>query len=149
VATDAVLKQAIIVNGWEYAVVTRAVAGLICLVVLVIALGGFYGLLGVAVAVLLAAMVTLAMDLRFAVREVVTVDVRKFVLKPIGCGFLVGSVLLLLNGATPVTRLVAGVLTFAIAAFAMRLLPSEERVFLKAALGHSLGRRLPAQSGSE
>jgi len=40
-------------------------------------------------------------------------------------------------------------LTFAIAAVAPRLLPREERVFVKAALGHGLGKKLPAQSGSE
>ncbi len=149
VATDAVLKQAIFVNAREYAVVTRAVAGLVCLAVLVIALGNFYGLLGAAVAVLLAATVTLAMDLRFAVREVVTVDVWKFVLKPLVCGFLVGSVLLLLDDASPLTRLVAGVLTFVIVAVVTRLLPKEERVFLKAVVGHNLSKRLPAQSGGE
>ena len=40
-------------------------------------------------------------------------------------------------------------LTFAVAAIALRLLLREERVFIKAALGHGVGKKLPAQFDRE
>jgi PST family polysaccharide transporter len=148
VATDMMLKQAIVAGGRTYAVVTRAIAGLVCLAALVLALGKFYGLIGAAAAVFLAAAVTLSLDLRFVVREVLTIDVATFVLKPLAGAILVGSVLLLLEGASLLLQLTAGALVCAVAVWALRLLPKDEREFLKAALGHSVGKRLPAESSN-
>jgi hypothetical protein len=105
-------------------------------------------LIGAAAAVFLAAAVTLALDLRFVVREVLTIDVATFVLKPLAGAILVGSVLLLLEGASLLLQLTAGALVCAVAVWALRLLPKDEREFLKAALGHSVGKRLPAESSN-
>ena len=59
VATDAMLKQAMIANGQEYAVVTRALAGLAVLALLVLGLGHEFGLVGAAAGVLTASAFTL------------------------------------------------------------------------------------------
>jgi O-antigen/teichoic acid export membrane protein len=147
VATDTVLKQAMIASRKEYAVVTRALAGLACLAVLVIALGHRFGLIGAAAAVLTASAATLAMDLRFVAREVLPIDALRFVVKPIACALLAGGVLLLLNGAPLFLRLGAGLLTFALAAVVTRLVPKSERAFLNEAVRHGLGKRPLLESG--
>lgn len=149
VATDTVLKQAMIANGKEYAVVTRALAGLAALAVLVIGLGKFYGLIGAAAGVLASAVITLALDTRFVAREVLPLDVSQFVLKPVACALLTGGVLLLLNGASPFLRLGAGLATFALAAVVARLVPRVEQAFLRDALRHGLGKRPRLESGGE
>jgi len=146
VATDTVLKQAMIANRKEYAVVARALIGLSCLAALVIGLGHFYGLIGAAAAVLTASAVTLALDLRFVAREVLPIEAMRFVVKPVACALLAGGVLLLLNGAPLYLRLGAGVLTFTIAAIISRLLPKTERIFLRDALRQGFGKRLPVES---
>ena len=148
VATDAILKQAIVASGRESAVARRAVVGLILLTMLVVALGSLYGLQGAAVAVLLAAAAMVTLDLRFVVKEVVAFDLQKFVLWPLLCGLLVGSVLLLLDGVTTGNRLMAGVSMFLISAVAMRLVPKDEREFLKATFAQGLGKMFAARPGS-
>ena len=149
VATDTVLKQAMIANRKEYAVVVRALVGLACLVAFVIGLGYLYGLIGAAAGVLAASAVTLALDLRFVVREVLPIDALQFVVKPVVCALLAGVVLLLLDESPLWLRLVAGVLTFGIAAIIARVLPKAERIFLRDAVRHGLGKRPPVESPGE
>jgi O-antigen/teichoic acid export membrane protein len=147
VATDAVLKQAMIAHGKEYAVVSRALIGLACLAVFVVGLGYLYGLLGAAAAVIAASVVTLALDLRFVSSSVLPIDAARFVVKPVACALMAGVVLLLLNGEPLYLRLGAGVLTFALAAAVTRLLPKAEWKFLREAVRHGFGKRLPTDSG--
>ena len=108
VATDAVLKQTMIANGREYAVVARALIGLACLAALVLGLGYSFGLVGAAAGVLVAAAITLSLDTVFVSRQVLDLDVPRFLLKPLGCAFLAAAALLLLDGASPFLRLAAG-----------------------------------------
>jgi O-antigen/teichoic acid export membrane protein len=139
VGTDAVLKQAMIASGREYAVVARSLAGLVALAVLVVALGLAFGLIGAAGGVLAAASVTLMLDARFVARESPTFELRRFLLAPLACAALAGAVLLALNGAPPLLRLAAGIATYALAALAVQLLPRKERRFLRDAMRHGLG----------
>lgn len=146
VATDTVLKQAMIANRKEYAVVTRALIGLACLAILVVSLGHFYGLIGAAAAVLAASAVTLALDLRFVSRDVLPINALQFVVKPVACALLTGGVLLLLDGSPLWLRFSAGVLTFALAAIIARLLPKAEREFLRDAVRHGFGKGRKVES---
>ena len=146
VATDAVLKQAMLAHGREYAVVGRAVAGVICLVILLLALGRVFGLQGAAAAVLVAAAVTLALDLHFTIRRVLTFEVGRFVFVPIACGAALACVLLALDGAATLVRLAAALAVFLLFVVAFRLIPAREWGFLKGAFERGLLRRMPAES---
>lgn len=141
VATDAVLKQAMIASGREYAMVARSLAGLVTLAVLVVALGHEFGLIGAAAGVLAAAAVTLALDAHFVAHQSSTFEFRRFLLRPLACAAVAGAVLLALNGAPPLLRFAAGVATYASAAMALNLLPKTERRFLRDAMLHGLGRK--------
>ena len=143
VATDAMLKQAMIANGQEYAVVTRALAGLAVLALLVLGLGHAFGLVGAAAGVLAAAAFTLALDAAFVAREVGGFDATRFLWKPLACAGLAGGLLVYLDGASPLLRLAAGLATYLLAALALGLLPRAERTFLRDALRHGLGRAAP------
>jgi O-antigen/teichoic acid export membrane protein len=143
VATDAMLKQAMIANGQEYAVVTRALAGLAVLAVLVLGLGHAFGLVGAAAGVLASSAFTLGLDAGFVARKVGGFDVTRFLWKPLVCAGLAGGLLVYLDGASPLLRLAAGIATYLFAALALGLLPSAERTFLRDALRHGLGRAAP------
>jgi O-antigen/teichoic acid export membrane protein len=140
VATDMVLKQAMIANGREYAVVGRALAGLACLAALVLGLGYGFGLLGAAAGVLASAAITLALDTAFVSRQVLDFDLARFLLKPLGSALLAAAVLVALDGSSPLLRLAAGLGTYGIAATAMRLVPGEERRFLRETARLALGK---------
>jgi O-antigen/teichoic acid export membrane protein len=141
VATDFVMKQAMIANGREYAVVGRALAGLACLTALVLGLGRFFGLVGAAAGVLTSAAFTLWLDARYLARESMLHEAARFLGRPLACAFLAGGVLLALDGANPFARLAAGIGAYALAAAALRLVPRAEQAFLNDALRHGLGRR--------
>ncbi len=141
VATDFVMKQAMIANGREYAVVRRALAGLACLAVLVLGFGRAFGLVGAAAGVLAAATFTLWLDARYLARESMLREAARFLVRPLACALFAGGVLLALDGADPFTRLGAGIAAYALAAIALRLVPGAEQAFLKDALRHGLGRR--------
>lgn len=149
VATDTILKQAMIADRKEYAVVARAFAGLAFLAALVVVLGHHFGLIGAAIAVLAASALVLALDLGFVARSVLPIDAVQFVLKPLLCGLLAGGVLLLLNGEPLHTRLAAGLLAFVAAATITRLVPSAERRFLKDAMRHAFSSKEPVESGGK
>ncbi len=144
-ATDNVLKQAMIANGREYAVVVRALIGLACLAALVLGLGHFFGLIGSAAGVLASAVITFSMDTGFVARHVIAFDVPRFLLRPLGCAFLTGAVLLLLDGSSPLLRLAAGVGTYLLAATLTGLVPKDERKFLADAIRHGFGKRRQAE----
>jgi O-antigen/teichoic acid export membrane protein len=140
VATDSVLKQTMIASGREYAVVGRALAGLAALAALVLGLGYAFGLVGAAAGVLVAAAVTLALDAAFVRREISPFEATRFLGRPLACAALAGGVLVWLDGAALLLRLAAGVATFLGAAIALGVMPPAERVFLRDALRHGLGR---------
>ena len=144
IATDTVLKQAMIAHGREYAVVRRALAGLACLAAAVPGLGHLFGLTGAAIAVLVAAAFILFLDARYVAREVAALDVPQFLLKPLACALLAGAVLIVLDGASPWLRLAAGLGCFAICALVTGLVPRDEQRFLRDALHHGLGRHVVA-----
>lgn len=143
VATDSVLKQAMIANGREYAVVTRALAGLAVLAVLVLGLGHFFGLIGAAAGVLAAATLTLVLDATFVTRKVGSFDAIRYLGKPLACAGVSGALLVYLDGASPLLRFGAGLGAFLVVALAVGLLPRPEREFLRAAFQHGLGRSKP------
>jgi O-antigen/teichoic acid export membrane protein len=141
VATDTVLKQTMIANGREYAVAVRALIGIGCLAALVLGLGSAFGLIGAAAGVLLSAVVTISMDTVFVARQVLPLDVTRFVLKPVACALVAGAVLVALDGASLWLRLAAGLGTYLLAAAAARLMPAPERAFLAEAVRHGIGKR--------
>ena len=143
VATDAMLKQAMIANGREYAVVTRALAGLVALAALVLGLGHAFGLVGAAAGVLAAAVFTLALDARFVARDIGPFESMRFLWKPLACAALAGAVLVYLDRESTWVRLGAGIGTYLLASLAAGLLPRGERAFLQDALRHGLGRARP------
>ena len=143
VAADAMLKQAMIANGREYAVVTRALAGLAVLALLVLGLGHAFGLVGAAAGVLAASAFTLSLDAAFVARKVGGFDSTRFLWKPLACAGLAGGLLVYLDGESPLQRLAAGLATYLLASVALGLLPRSERAFLRDALRHGLGRAAP------
>lgn len=140
VATDAILKQTMIANGRERAVVLRALAGLTALAALVIGLGYSFGLLGAAAGVLAAAAFTLVLDARYVSHAVGSFDALRFLWKPLACGALAGAVLVYLDGASPLLRLAVGIAVFLAVASILRMLPRDERAFLRDAVRHGVSR---------
>jgi hypothetical protein len=68
-------------------------------------------------------------------------DVARFLLKPLGCALLAGSVLVALDGGSLWLRVAAGLGTYGIAAAVLQLLPPAEREFLLAAARHGFNKR--------
>lgn len=130
VAADAMVKQAMVAGRQEAAVPIRALVGTVALVVLVILLTRGLGTLGAAVAVGIAGIVTLFLDLRFTVRNVIQFDIWAALGKPFLCLGGTAVVLFALLAAPLWMRLVAAASSFLGLAVATRLLPGDERSLL-------------------
>lgn len=131
VAVDAVLQQAMLAAGYEYAAVRYSAFGVVAQMAFIVPLGYLLDLSGVALAVLLASALTLALDLRFVVRHVTAIPVRRFAAGPLAAGCLVAGVMLALHDQPFVVRLIAAIGTWGAAAVVFRLLPREEVHFIR------------------
>jgi O-antigen/teichoic acid export membrane protein len=138
-ATDAVIKQALIVEHREYAVFWRALTGTLALVALLVWLATRFDLMGAAVAVLLGALTTLTIDLVYSTR-VISMDVGRFVVRPVSAGLVVGGVLVMLAEASLLVRGGAVVVVSLLLAGVLDLFPPEERSFTREAFRRSWDR---------
>jgi len=130
IAVDIILKQAMLAGNFEYAVVPRAVVGLVVQILLIFVLGSIFDLVGVAFAILISAALVLAIDLRFVIAKLAAIEVDRFILKPLACPLLVGSVLLVIDDKDFAIRLLAATVIWLIVVVAFRLLPKKEIDFL-------------------
>lgn len=131
VAVDAVLQQVLLAAGREYAAVGHSAVGVVGQAILILLLATSLDLPGVALAVLLSAALTLALDLRIVVKHVVAIPVGRFAARPIATACLLAGVMLVtLELSFPVRTLVlAG--SWGLALVLFQLLPREELRFMR------------------
>jgi O-antigen/teichoic acid export membrane protein len=91
-AADSVMKQKMIASDNERTMVWHSTLGLIANIVLTIALGMTWGLLGVAVAVVISSAFLLTLNARFVGKHIGTINLPQAVGKPFVCALLTGLV---------------------------------------------------------
>lgn len=145
VAVDAVLQQAMLATGHEYAAARHSTYGVVGQLLLILATAPLLGLAGVSVAVLLASALPLALDLGFVVKNVASIQVRRFVTGPLVAGSVVACMMFAArNLAFPLQALVAaGGWGVTIGLF--RLLPHEELRFMMQLVSMRRAKRAPSQ----
>jgi O-antigen/teichoic acid export membrane protein len=137
---DAVLRQALLAHGREYALIGTGAVALAFKAAITASLAFAFGLEGAAVGVLLSTACGFAGDLWLAQRARIGLDIGRFVLAPLACvaaAFLTLAVV----PQTPVVTFMLGVLAFGIAAAILRVFPADERRFLLQIVQNGLRRR--------
>jgi O-antigen/teichoic acid export membrane protein len=132
VAVDAVLQQALLAAGQAYATVRHAAVGVTAqlVLILILALTSVLDLPGIALAVLLSAAVTLVMDLRYLVKHVAAIPVRRFVAGPLAATAVVAAAMFVADGHALAARVLVAVLAWAAVTMLFGLLPRDELKFM-------------------
>jgi O-antigen/teichoic acid export membrane protein len=131
VAVDAVLQQALLATGSAYRAISHTSAGLAAQFILLLLLVQPLGLPGAALAVLLASVVPLALDLAFVVRHVAPFALLRFVFAPLSATALVATALQLVGNHSFTIRLLTAAGAWLTVVIAFRLLPLEEIRFMR------------------
>ena len=131
VAVDAVLQQAMLAAGYEYTAVRYSSVGVAGQLVLILPLAYVLGLEGAALAVLLSSALTLILDLRFVVRNVVAIPVGRFATGPLAAACLVAVMILAVHDQPFVVRVLVAICSWGVATAVFRLLPREEIRFMR------------------
>jgi O-antigen/teichoic acid export membrane protein len=130
-AVDAVLQQTLLARGRSLPAIRHQGAGVLAQLALIAGLTAAYGLEGAAVAALLSALLTLALDLRYVVRNVAPIAIRRFAVAPLASVAIVGAAMLAANGQPLSIRLGVAVGGWAIAMALFRVVPMDELRFMK------------------
>jgi O-antigen/teichoic acid export membrane protein len=130
-AVDAVLQQTLLARGRSLPAIRHQGAGVLAQLALIAGLTAAYGLEGAAVAALLSALLTLALDLRYVVRHVAPIAIRRFAVAPLASVAIVGAAMLAANGQPLSIRLGVAVGGWAIAMALFRVVPMDELRFMK------------------
>jgi len=131
VAVDAVLQQVMLAAGHEYATVRHSAVGVAGQLVLILLLASALDLPGVAVAVLLSAAFTLALNLRFVARHVAPIPVGQFAAAPLAAAGLVAAMMFVVHDQPFLVRVLVLTGAWGVAAALFRLLPREELRFMR------------------
>ena len=130
VAVDAVLQQALLAAGHEYATVRHSSAGVAAQLALILLLASVLDLTGIALAVLLASAVTLFIDLRYLVKHVAAIPVRRFVVGPLAATAVVATAMFVADGHGFGMRVLVAVLAWVVVTLLFGLLPRDELKFM-------------------
>lgn len=143
VGVDAVLQQAMLATGHEYAAARHSIYGVIAQLLLILAAGPLLGLGGVAVAVLLASLMPMVLDLRFVTRRVARMPAHRFVTRPmVGC-FAVASLMFAARDQALAVQAAVAVAGWAVATVSFGLLPQEELRFMVQLVSTRRAKRSP------
>ncbi|MGH8222661.1 MAG: polysaccharide biosynthesis C-terminal domain-containing protein, partial [Woeseiaceae bacterium] len=129
-AVDAVLQQAMLARGDVFPAIRHSGAGVLGQLALILVLTALFGLSGAALAALLSSALTLALDLRFVVRNIAPISIRRFAIAPIAVAVVVGSTMFVVEDLPFASRLLAAVGSWAFAMALFRVLPREELRFM-------------------
>jgi O-antigen/teichoic acid export membrane protein len=91
-AADSVMRQNMIASDNERAMVSRSAAGVVVNIICIVLLGKLYGLLGIAVAVVLSRAILLVLDAHFVTKHICRTNLMQAVAKPFVCAMLAGFV---------------------------------------------------------
>lgn len=139
-AADSVMKQKMIASNNERAMVWLSTLGLIVNVALIIALGMVWGLLGVAVAAVLASAFLLALDARFVGRHIGPINLSQAVGNPFGCALLAGMVAVALVDQGLLIMLPATAAAYVLFLLLFRTFSAEEQLLIKQLFQRLLAR---------
>lgn len=129
-AVDAVLQQAMLARGDVFPAIRHSAAGVVGQLALLFFLTAALGLPGAALAALLSATLTLALDLRYVVSNVAEISVVRFVVVPLAAAALVAASLLVIHDASFILRLAVAVGAWTVAMALFRVFPREELRFM-------------------
>ena len=128
---DAVLQQAMLARGAVGPAIRNSAIGVAAQFGMLIAMSMMLGLPGAALAVLVSSVLTMLVDLRYLVRNVVAFSLWRFAVAPLISAFAVAVALLLSDGASFVVRALAAAGTWTLAVTTFRMIPRDERVFIR------------------
>jgi O-antigen/teichoic acid export membrane protein len=127
---DAVLQQAMLARGAVAPAVRNSAAGVAAQLALLIALSQMLGLAGAALAVLLSAALTVALDLRHLVRNVIAIPIFHFALAPMAAALSVACLMFATSHVSFAIRATLAVGSWAVAMALFRVLPRDELNFI-------------------
>jgi O-antigen/teichoic acid export membrane protein len=130
IAVDAILQQAMLATGAEYRAIRHSTVGVLSQMVLILLLATALNLPGVALAILVTSALTLALDLRFVVRNVAAFSIRRFAAAPLAAASLVAGLMLVVDDYPFVVRLLVAIGSWAAAMILFRVLPRDELRFM-------------------
>ncbi len=133
-AVDGVLRQTMLAARHEYSAVRRSLAGLVIQFLVIASTARLYGLVGVSLGMLIAAILMLGVDIVFVRKRVTTVRVWMAVVAPLSTALLIGAALALIDYDAILTRIVVAAVGWMLAVAVLRLLPGEEFKLLRQVL---------------
>jgi O-antigen/teichoic acid export membrane protein len=138
-SADTILKQVIIASDNEMSMLRRSVAGVLVPILLTIVLVTFFGINGVAMAIVGASMFIVVLDVHFVVRHVVKLDFADAIIKPLLCA--AGAVAVALDGHHLLLIITAAGLTYLTSLFLLRTFSADELSLMRSIPGGLLKKR--------
>jgi O-antigen/teichoic acid export membrane protein len=140
-SADTILKQVIIASDNELSMLRRSAVGVLVQVLLTIVLVTYFGINGVAMAIVGASVFIVALDAHFVVRHVVTLDFADAIVKPLVCAAGAGAVALALGGHNLLLVVAAAGFTYLASLFLLRTFSADELSLMRSIPGGLLKKR--------
>jgi O-antigen/teichoic acid export membrane protein len=128
---DLVLKQVMIASHKEHALLWRSCWGMVVQVALMVFLAKLFGIVGVAVSVVLASIFVLFLDVRFVRRHLTPVDVVSGAVRPLLCAMTSGAVVLALGEQNLLVTIAAFAITYVATILLFRAFTPAEMTILR------------------
>jgi O-antigen/teichoic acid export membrane protein len=125
-SVDTILKQVIIASDNEISMLRRSAVGVLVQILLTIVLVTYFGITGVAMAIVGASAFILALDAHFVVRHVVNLDFADAIVKPLLCAAAAGAVALALDRHHLLLVAAAAGFTYLASLFLLRTFSADE-----------------------
>ena len=140
-SADTILKQVIIASDHEVSMLRRSAAGVLVQILLTILLVSFFGINGVALAIVGASMFIVTLDAHFVTRHVVRLDLADAIVKPLLCAAGAGAVALILDGHHLLLIIAAAGFTYLASLFLLRTFSADELSMMRSIPGSLLKKR--------
>lgn len=140
-AADMVLKQAMIASDNEKAMLWRAGASVALQIALTVILAKYFGIQGVAAAIVAAGMLMFALDAHFVSRHVVQLNLVASLAGPLLCAAIAGAVALALADYNLLIVAALAGSTYLASLFLFRTFSADELMLLRSLPGHLLKKR--------
>jgi O-antigen/teichoic acid export membrane protein len=140
-SADMILKQAMIASDHEMSMLRRSAAGLFVQVLLTVTLVHFFGIEGVAIAIVAASAFIVGLDIHFVSRHIAGLDFLGAVAKPLLCAAGAGAIALILGGHNLLLIAAATGVTYLCTLFLLRTFSAEELMLMRRIPGQLLKKR--------
>ncbi|MGH8195800.1 MAG: flippase [Woeseiaceae bacterium] len=128
---DLVLKQIMIANHREHALLWRSCWGVVVQIILMIVLARYFGIKGVALSVVVASAFVLMLDAEFVRRHLTPMNLLTAAVKPLLCAMISGAVALALNEQNLAVTITAAAITYLGAVILFRAITPAEMAILR------------------